>query len=72
MPIDDQIVQIASILKIQPQWLADPYLFVINIAIPVILNAFAFYFILRRVVLKNSTLPAALLASGLAFLAMPI
>jgi hypothetical protein len=72
MPIDDQIVQIASILKIQPQWLADPYLFVINMAIPFGLNALAFYFILRRVVIKNSALPAALLASVLAFLAMPI
>jgi hypothetical protein len=72
MPIDDQLVQIASILKIQPQWLADPYLFVISVLIPVILNALAFYFILRRVVFKSSLVPAAILASVLAILAMPI
>jgi hypothetical protein len=72
MPIDQQIVQIASILKIQPQWLADPYLFVINVAIPAGLNALAFYFIFRRTVLKNSALPAAMLAIVLAFLAMPV
>ena len=72
MPIDDQLVQIANILKIQPQWLADPYLFVINIMIPVALNSVAFYFILKRVVIKSGGIPAGILAAVLAVLAMSV
>jgi hypothetical protein len=66
------IAEIAYMFKIPTRWLEDPYLFIFNLAIPFGLNAFAFYYILKKIVYKQGGIQCVILAGVFAFFALPI